>query len=108
MTLEQQVQRAADQKLEEFRAEYRKNVATMQREIADLNLAQSRVYKLIQKSYADTTLSDFDLPKTIGYFRTEAGAERVIENRLRNQGFTRKGEKDTARDYFVKGIHVEP
>lgn len=71
------------------------------------------ILKVEQVSYADGTLTDFDLPKTIGYYTDAATAEAAIvehlkgwEWRTQNSGRYTNDKRDSREDYRLSSVTV--
>lgn len=66
------------------------------------------IYRLEQRTWNDGAMGDFDLPRTLGHYATEALAERdrdAHSAKLRAM-FVSADNHTTASDYVITPIHV--
>lgn len=61
------------------------------------------IYRLVQNTWQDTQLGDFDLPRTIGHYSSREKAENVMI-RLTHDCINR--DATTERDYQIDKIVV--
>lgn len=69
--------------------------------------ARFTVYRLTLVSWADGTLTDFNLPRVLGYFATDALAfearKRDIADRASEDN---PDDRTTPADYIIEPVHV--
>jgi len=64
------------------------------------------IYLAEQVSWNDSTMTDFELPKRLGYFKTKHGAEQAINKHMKSMLVT-ESDFVTRNDYYVANIEVQ-
>lgn len=65
-----------------------------------------KIWKLVQTSYNDGKLTDFDVPKDIAHYTTEEGAVRGRDACVALNADKSEDDRTTTLDYSIFPIHV--